>query len=249
MKKLMLLFVAVFSMAQMNANTPEIATNEAPAATMAADDDNESTYQHPFKDDDKSTKHWTITTSGFYVGMGIKHNWEAINNSFEVGLLNVAAVNYNSLHGQNLSLGVGIHHRSYSIKRPNMLVCGQNYVGTVPYPDGYNDKNRSSNLNKWAVQFPLMFRQKIYKNFGIKIGGIMNWNFRAVCSNHYEYANVEFDVTYKGLKQNKLTFDAIGGLTVGGIGVYCRYSPGKFFEDGYGPEIKQTWTMGLMIGL
>ena len=63
MKKITLFFVAMLAMAQMNAATPETAANaeadkaEVAAATPAGDDDTESAYQHPFKNNDESTKH------------------------------------------------------------------------------------------------------------------------------------------------------------------------------------------------
>lgn len=255
MKKIVLIFATMLAMAQMNAaaNDNAVTANEAPVATVAADDDGESAYQHPFKDDDESTKHWSLTSSGFYVGMGVKHNWDYINNSFEIGILNIAAVNYNSLHGQNISLGVGIHHRSYSIKRPNMLVRGENnsIVGIEQYPsvDINEIKNRSSNLNMVALQFPLMFSQKIVKKLDLTVAGILNWNTHATVDNHYELNKVEYDTHFKNLKQNKVNFDFLGSLTWDQFGIYCRYTPGKFFKDGYGPEIKQTWTLGLTIGL
>lgn len=249
MKKIALVFAAMFAMAQINAATDAAATAEAPAAVAA--DDNESTYQHPFTRDD-DTKHWAITTDGFYTGMGVKHNWDVINNTFEIGLLNVIGIRYNSLHGQMLSLGAGIHHRSYSMKRPNMLVRTEpRTVTVVPYPSDYVDeiKDRSSNLNMWTVQFPLMFTQRIYKKLDITVAGIMNWNTFARVDNHYEWNKTEFDTHYKDLKQSKLNFDVMGALSWNEFGIYCRFSPGKFFEEGYGPEIKNTWTMGILLGL
>ena len=245
----------MLAMAQMNAATTDAAVNnpdnaEAPAIAAAADND-DSLYDHPFKDDDDRTSHWSLTTSGFYVGMGVKHNWDLINNSFEVGLLNVAAVNYNSLHGQNLSLGAGIHHRSYSIKRPNMLKReAGNVVAPTAYPSLNTEeiKDRSSNLNLWTIQFPLMFSQRIVKKLDVTVAGIMNWNAYARVDNHYELNKVEHDTKYKDLKQEKINFDFMGALSWDEFGIYCRYSPGKFFKEGYGPEIKETWTMGLILG-
>jgi hypothetical protein len=226
--------------------------SEATVAVAADEGSEESAYRHPFADDENSTKHWTIASGGFYMGLGIKHSFDKINNSFEVGLLNVAAVNYNSLHGQNLSLGVGIHHRSYSMKRPNMLMRGNNsevIVGEYPSTDVDVIKNRSSNLNVWALQVPLMFSQKIVKKLEITVAGIMNWNFLARADNHYEINKIEHNTRYKGLKQEKINFDVLGALTWNEVGLYCRYSPGKFFKEGYGPEIKNTWTLGVTIGL
>ena len=252
MKKVLLIIAAMFAMAQMNVSAANYAANnEAATAVAAADEDtdNDWGYSHPFETEPK--EHWSITTSGFYLGMGVKHNWDAINNSFEVGLLNVIAVKYNTLHGQCFSLGAGIHHRSYSIKRPIMLVRENGVVVNGTYPSENVDaiKNRSSNLNQWTVQFPLIFTQRIYKKLGISIAGIMNWNTYARVDNHYELDNVVHDIKFKGLKQNKLNFDIMGALTVDGCGLYCRYSPGKYFKEGYGPEIKNTWTLGLVLAL
>ena len=254
MKKISLIFVAMLAMAQMNAATPEDAAtaNEAPVAAATADDDGESAYIPPFGKNDETTKHWAITTNGFYIGAGVKHSWDMINNSFEVGLLNFVAVKYNSLHGQNLSLGVGIHHRSYSMKRPNMLTRDNGSLVIVSqYPSINVDeiKDRSSNLNLWTVQFPLMFTQKIYKKLDITVAGILNWNTFARVDNHYEINKVEHDTKYKNLKQEKINFDFMGALSWDEFGIYCRYTPGKFFKEGYGPEIKNTWTIGLTLGL
>ena len=244
MKKIVLIFVAMLAMVQLN-------TANAAEAPAADGEENNMTYDHPFRSDAKS--HWAITTNGFYFGMGLKHNWETINNSFEIGLLNIAAVNYNSLHGQNISLGVGIHHRSYSMKRPTMLlrddVADAVIVGSYPKADDNNIKNRSSNLNLWTVQFPLIFSQRIAGKLHISLAGILNWNAYARVDNHYELNKVEHDTKFKGLKQQKIGFDAMGALTWNKLGIYCRYTPGKFFKDGHGPEIKNTWTMGLTIGL
>ena len=259
MKKIVLIFAAMLTMAQMNAATTDAAVNssdnaEAPAIAAADDEnDDESVYVPVFKKDENSTRHWTVTTNGFYIGMGVKHNWEAINNSFEVGLLNIAAINYNSLHGQNLSLGVGIHHHSYSMKRPVMLVRDDYsdavIMSTYPSPNTGEIKDRSSNLNLWALQFPLMFTQKIVKKLDFTVSGIMNWNTYARVDNHYELNKVEQDTKYKGLKQEKINFDFMGALSWNELGIYCRYSPGKFFKDGHGPEIKETWTLGITLGL
>lgn len=253
MKKLILLCAAIFTMAQLNAATPDVAAAEAPTSTVAADEDNGVAYEHPFKNDDEKTKHWSVTTTGFYFGMGVKHSWEVINNSFEIGLLNIAAVNYNSLHGQNISLGVGIHHRSYSMKRPAMLMrddlTDAVVMGTYPSVSVDEIKDRSSNLNMWTLQFPLMFKQRIVKKLEVSVAGILNWNTYARVDNHYELNKVEYDTKFKSLKQNKVNFDFMGTLSWNDFGIYCRYTPGKFFEDGHGPEIKNTWTMGITLGL
>ena len=258
MKKITLIMIAaMLSVAQMNATTSSTEPMDAAAPAMtAADSDIESAYEvpRPFDgDNDESTKHWTAFTSGIYLGLGVKHSYDAINNSFESGLLNAIGIKYNTLHGQVITLGAGIHHRSYSMKRPFMLMRGEGsdivVEGTYPSQDVDKIKKRSSNLNFWAMQFPLMFRQRIVKDLEIGVAGILDWNMFARVDNHYELDKVDHDTHYRGLKQNKVNFDFMGTLTWDGLGFYCRYSPGKFFKDGHGPEIKNTWTLGLMIAL
>ena len=122
-----------------------------------------------------------------------------------------------------------------------------NIVSTTFYPNDAEIKDRSSNLNLWTWQFPLLFRQRIYKSLAIRFGGIMNWNYKAHADNHYIIGNSKYNISQCGLKQNKITFDIIGGLTVGHTGIYCRYSPNEVFKKGYGPEIKNTWTLGGII--
>ena len=243
----------MLAMVQMNAANDAATVSESTPAAVAADEDNDSPYQRPFSNDNESTKHWSIMTDGLYLGMGISHDLDIINNSFEIGLLNAVGVRYNSLHGQKLSLGFGIHHRSYSIKRPHMLerAVGSQVVTVGAYPSAIVDeiKNRSSNLNQWTLQFPLMFSQRIYKKLDISVAGIMNWNTYARVDNHYEMNKIDYDTRYKDLRQKKINFDFMGSLTWNELGLYCRYSPGKFFEEGYGPELKKTWTLGIIVGL
>lgn len=243
MKKFTLMIVAMLCMVSFNTWANDAAT--------APDEDSNFEVSHPFKKE--GTAHWTVEPSGFYFGMGVSHNWDAINNSFEIGMLNVLGLNYNSFHGQNLSLGVGIHHRSYSMKRPGMLVREENgsVVSLSQYPSNNIDaiKDRSSNLNMWTVQVPLMFRQTIVKKLEIGVAGILNWNTYARVDNNYEINKIEHDTHYKNLKQEKVNFDFMGTLTWNGTGIYCRYSPGKFFKEGFGPEIKKTWTIGLTLAL
>ena len=133
-----------------------------------------------------------------------------------------------------------------------MLVrYNNNVVIADAYPSINVDeiKDRSSNLNLWTVQFPLMFSQRIVKKLDITVAGILNWNAFARVDNHYEINKIEHDTKFKSLKQEKVNFDFMGALSWNEFGIYCRYSPGKFFKEGYGPEIKNTWTVGLTLGL
>lgn len=203
----------------------------------------------PFKKSSNKEYHWSIVSSGLYFGGGVSTSYDLINNSFNWGILNIASLNYNTLHGQQFSIGVGYDHKRFSLKRPNCFVMDEatNIVGIESYPEGTVD--RSSVLSVRAIQFPLQFQQFIGKKFHITLGGTMNWNFYAKCNTHYKVNKTHYDVSYRGIKQNKLTFDVYGALSYNRIGIYCRYSPCNVFKKGFGPEIKNTWTLGVAIAL
>lgn len=203
----------------------------------------------PFKKNKRKRYHWTMETKGLYFGGGLKTSYDLVNNSFNWGILNIASINYDTWHGQHFSLGVGYDNKRFSLKRPNCFVMDEstNIVDTEFYPENVED--RSSVLSVRAIQFPLLFQQDLGKDFHIVLGASMNWNVYAKCNTHYKINKTNYDISYRGIKQNKITFDVIGALSFDGLAIYCRYTPSNMFKKGFGPEIKNTWTMGVSIGL
>ncbi len=225
--------------------TVEHAANDTVHTTQSSDWE----LNLPFMKSSNNEFHWSIVCSGLYFGAGLSTSYDLVNNSFNWGILNFASLNYNTLHGQQFSIGVGYDNKRFSLKRPNCFVMDEatNIVDTESYPEG--TVNRSSVLSVRAIQFPLQFQQFFGKNFHITLGGTMNWNVYAKCNTHYKVNKTHHDVSYRGIRQNKLTFDVYGALSYNRLGVYCRYSPCNLFKKGYGPEIKNTWMLGVAIAL
>ena len=144
---------------------------------------------------------------------------------------------------------MGYDSKRFSLKRPNRFVQDEttSIISTEVYPD--NVDKRSSILNVRAIQFPLLFQQDLNKDFHIILGASLNWNVYAKCNTHYKENSTDYDITYHNIKQNKLTYDLIGTIGWEGLALYCRYCPCEMFKKGYGPEIKETWTLGVAIGL
>ena len=203
----------------------------------------------PFKKNKRKRYHWTMETKGLYFGGGLKTSYDLVNNTFNWGILNIASINYDTWHGQHFSLGVGYDNKRFSLKRPNCFVMDEatNIMGTEFYPDNVQD--RSSVLSVRAIQFPLLFQQDFGKDFHIVLGASMNWNVYAKCSTHYKINKTDYDVSFHGIKQNKITFDVIGALSFNGLAIYCRFTPSNMIKQGFGPEIKNTWTLGGAIAL
>ena len=203
----------------------------------------------PFMKSSNKEYHWSVVSSGLYIGAGLGTSNNLVNNSFNWGILNIVSLNYNTLHGQQFSIGVGYDNKRFSLKRPNCFVMDEEteIVDTDSYPEGTIDN--SSVLSVRTIQFPLQFQQFFGKKFHITLAGTMNWNVYAKCNTHYKVNKTHHDVSYRGIKQNKLTFDVFGALSYNRIGIYCRYSPCSVFKKGFGPEIKNTWMMGVAIAL
>lgn len=203
----------------------------------------------PFMKSSNKEYHWSVVSSGLYIGAGLGTSNNLVNNSFNWGILNIASLNYNTLHGQQFSIGVGYDNKRFSLKRPNCFVMDEEteIVDTDYYPEGTVDN--SSVLSVRTIQFPLQFQQFFGKKFHFTLAGTMNWNVYAKCNTHYKVNKTHYDVSYRGIKQNKLTFDVYGALSYNRIGIYCRYSPCSVFKKGFGPEIKNTWMMGVAIAL
>ena len=199
----------------------------------------------PFmKSSGRGSYHWSLETKGIYFGAGLNSSWDLINNSFNWGILDIMSINYHTLHGQHFSLGVGFDSKRFSLKRPNCFVKDENTK--VVYTDVYpaDATKRSSFLNVRAIQFPLLFQQDFGDDFHLVLGASMNWNVYAKCNTKYRENQVKTKLSYSNVKQNKITFDAIGGLSFNGLAVYVRYSPCNVFKKGFGPEIKNIWTLG-----
>ena len=211
--------------------------------------DNDWEINFPFQKNKNKDYHWSLEAKGLYFGGGLHTSNTMVNNSYNWGFLQIVGINYHTLHGQHFSLGVGYDSKRFSLKRPNCFVQDEasGIVGIGQYP-GNVDK-RSSILNVRAIQFPLMFQQDINKDFHIILGATMNWNVYAKCNTHFKENSTDYDITYHNIKQNKLTYDLIGTIGWEGLALYCRYSPCDMFKKGFGPEIKETWTLGVAIGL
>lgn len=100
----------------------------------------------PFMKSSNKEYHWSIVCSGLYFGAGLSTSYDMVNNCFNWGLLNIASLNYNTLHGQQFSIGVGYDNKRFSLKRPNCFAMDEttNIVGIDSYPEAPSTVHRSS---------------------------------------------------------------------------------------------------------
>ena len=93
-----------------------------------------------------------------------------------------------------------------------------------------------------------MFRHSLGKRWGLSAGVVMNWHCYASFTNSHRMGMSDYNVTTHGLQQRKLSFDCVAMVTWHGIGAYFRFAPQSVFKAGFGPEMKNRWTLGFVVG-
>ena len=189
-------------------------------------------FRHPFSKCDSNYKkpHWEVFTSDLMFGWG-GHS--------------VASADRDLLK-KSISLGVGFNWQRYNLKSP--YFWARSNEGVLGYGELLEpfDKHRATLLVR-SMQFPLMFDQSLGKNWNLAVGAVMNWNFFADYKNSYRIGKSNYTETTRGLNQRKISFDGIAMLSWGGLGIYFRYAPQSVFKTGFGPEMKNRWTLGLVL--
>ncbi len=212
-------------------------------------------FHHPFSKCDSADKqhHFEVFLSDVYFGFGGHSidaaNRDAVNKSMcQIGVLNFVGLAY--LFNQSrsrVSLGVGFDWTQYSMRNPYLWHRSDD--GVVGWDKGATDYNKHhALLSVYSLQFPLMYRHSLGKRWGFSAGVVMNWHCYASFTNSHRIGMSDYNVTTHGLQQRKLSFDCVGMVTWHGIGAYFRYSPQSVFKAGFGPEMKNRWTLGFVLG-
>ncbi|MBO4815261.1 MAG: hypothetical protein J5523_09960 [Muribaculaceae bacterium] len=201
---------------------------------------------------DKPHKHFCLFMSDLYVGWGGNTveagNRDIIKRSHsEVGILNFLSVGYTfNRERTTLSAGIGFNWASYSLNKPALWCLGSNgVVGFATLAEPF--ENHQASLLVRSMQFPIMINQNLGKRWNIAAGPVLNWNFYASMTNAHSMGVDDYSVTTHGLNQRKFSVDGFVRVTWHGIGAYLRYAPQSLFKNGFGPEIKNRWSLGLII--
>ncbi len=211
-------------------------------------------FRHPFSKRDSSYNkpHWEVFTSDLMFGWGghsVADGDRGIlkKSMSEIGILNLVSLARVFNQGRSrVSLGLGFNWHRYNLKSPYFWDRSENGVlGYYHFTEPF-DKHRATLIVR-SMQFPLMFNQSLGNHWNLAVGAVMNWNFFADYHNSYRIDKSNFTETTRGLNQRKISFDGIAMLSWRGLGMYFRYAPQSVMKDGWGPEIKNRWTLGLVL--
>ena len=211
-------------------------------------------FRHPFSKCDTNYKkpHWEVFTSDLMFGWGGHSVADADRDRMkksmsEIGILNLVSLARVFNQGRSrVSLGIGFNWHRYGLEKP--YIWSRSDDGALFFSElaEKHDKHRATLLVR-SMQVPLMFNQSLGKNWNVAVGAVMNWNFFADYKNTYRIGKSDYSETTRGLNQRKISFDGIAMLSWGGLGMYFRYAPQSVMKEGWGPEIKNRWTLGLVL--
>ena len=208
----------------------------------------------PFKRcGNEKDSHFEVFLSDVYMGWG-RTDVEAgaqpyiRKKAYEAGVLNLVALGYKfNQNRSRLSLGVGFNWAFYGTKNPYLWATDDaGHVGVGQMED-YDLKHRHANLVVRSLQFPLMFNQRVGEKVYLAVAGVMNWNYYANLENRFKIDKNDFNVKTRGLHQRKVSFDVMAIASWRKLGVYFRYSPQSVFKGAWGPELKNRWSLGIML--
>ncbi len=207
-------------------------------------------YQFGRCDSTRSKRSFEVFTSDLYMGFGgnsvEQDNRDIIKRSrYDIGILNLIGLGVN-LNRTRLSIGMGFNWSRYGLNKPYVWSRGDDGVVGLDALGGEAQNLRTSLLVR-SMQFPLLFNQYLGKHWDITVGPIFNWNFYADFNTSYRDGVNNYSVTTHGLYQRKFSVDGIVMVSWKGLGAYFRYEPQSVFKTGFGPEIKNRWTLGIVL--
>lgn len=218
---------------------------------------------------DRSIRSWT-GNSEFSFGIPIsrsgKMKWNMISSGISMGFVTPvnASVPLNPSMGRslewtwNIALGVSADCGRSSFKTGlgfrfmNMNTVARHYFDKAdngqivlrPYEDGASDIK--SGFHMFSLQIPVFYRLRFAGEWGATIGPIVNFNTGAHLTTRYKMGDREYKVDTHAISQRPVTVDGLFAITVGGFGVYARYSPMNVFRDRAGLDFG-TFSTGLIV--
>lgn len=172
------------------------------------------------------------------------HDKGHVKNCYEVGCKELIGMAWSrgSKKNSTFSIGMGFSVQRY-LAQDGFAYCKEgDRIALAPIGDG--QKVKSSSMNVWALNVPMLYKQRFARNMYFCIGAIANLNFDANAQTEILEGKMKQKVKFKGLQQNLFTADVFASLGFDVIGVYVAWSPMNLFKKAYGPELR-AWSIGV----
>ena len=159
--------------------------------------------------------------------------------SAEIGLSWLA--DYSPYGKKNVwSIGLGFNWRNYSYDNDYLLTKVNDVLVQIPYSSGLD--KRSTSMNITSLNVPILYTHYFdnKQNWGITLGGIVNWNYYARTHSDYENGDELYSVKLNKIGVRPITVDAMAIVHLPFLfDIYCKYCPMELFKDNRGPKAHQ----------
>ncbi|MDE7386598.1 MAG: hypothetical protein K2N28_05625 [Muribaculaceae bacterium] len=181
-----------------------------------------------------------------YWGWNFNYNYKSgIKNSYEFGCADLIGVDWLTSKYTTLGVGLGFGYNRVTTTNKALFCMDGDRLSTIAAPaDADVDFAR---WDTWRIQLPLMFKQRLYKDFAIGVAAIVNFNVYSSATNRYHVEHTRITNMITGIKQRLLTADAM--LTIGlsdAIGIYGKWSPFTTMQPSNGPAFR-NFSIGVTI--
>lgn len=192
------------------------------------------------------TRHCVTGLRYIYWGWNFNYNYKnGLKNSFEFACADLIGVDWLTSKYTTLGVGAGFGFNRVTTADKSLFCIDNDCLSTVAALEGADVD--FARWDTWRIQVPLMFKQRLYKDFAIGLAAIVNFNIYSSATNRYTVGHTRYTDRITGLNQRLLTADAM--LTIGfsdAIGVYGKWSPFTAMESVNGPSFR-NFSIGVNI--
>ena len=163
--------------------------------------------------------------------------------------INVETVSLNFfMNHAHLMTGLNFGYRSFRLQDDGIFIKQDGKVRTAPIPSGLELKRSALRSN--YISLPAIFSISIgkYPKLVLYGGAELCFNFNGRIKNKYTQDKTEVPSKYTEIRLEPTTWNYTAGVRFENIGVYAKYSPCPFLQEGTGPSFK-TYSVGITLGI
>jgi len=147
-----------------------------------------------------------------------------------------------------ISAALNVGYRSFRLQDDGIFIKKDGIVQTAAIPSGLELKRSALRSNYLAVPGLLTLAFGRHGQLKLYGGAEICFNFNGRIKNKYTVDEPGVPMKYKDISLEPWTWNYVAGIKFSDIGIYAKYSPCPFLQEGTGPAFK-TYSVGFLLDL
>jgi hypothetical protein len=147
-----------------------------------------------------------------------------------------------------ISAALNAGYRSFRLQDDGIFVKQDGKVQIAAIPSGLELKRSALRSNYLAVPGLLTLAFGRHGQLKLYGGAEICFNFNGRIKNKYTVDEPGVPMKYKDISLEPWTWNYVAGIKFSDIGIYAKYSPCPFLQEGTGPAFK-TYSVGFLLDL